>query len=130
MATLNLSAHTYEVYVEVATLVTVPVAIVWHGIRSIFEHWRWRAERTENRRWDAGAMQAAQPVGGPTPPAVWSPVSSSGVPDRYSEEVRAFGGHPSFPAPSDPHPGWKPDPWGTAGHSRYWNGASWTTQAR
>lgn len=33
---------------------------------------------------------------------------------------------PTQPRPSDPSPGWKPDPWGLAGRWRYWDGMQWT----
>lgn len=36
----------------------------------------------------------------------------------------------SEPRPADLRPGWKPDPWGLPGRTRYWDGRSWTPDAR
>lgn len=50
--------------------------------------------------------------------------------DPYEDERRAFGGRPISPAPADTRPGWRPDPWGSAGRSRYWDGGSWGPDTR
>lgn len=37
---------------------------------------------------------------------------------------------PTSPAPQDPRPGFKPDPWGAPGYLRYWDGGSWGPETR
>jgi hypothetical protein len=48
---------------------------------------------------------------------------------RSGSTTRRRPGTVTQPVPSDPRPGWKQDPWGLPGRTRYWDGQSWTPHA-
>ena len=50
--------------------------------------------------------------------------------DPYNAEALAYGGRPNAPAPPDREPGWKADPWGPTGQTRYWDGEAWSPKTR